>query len=988
MANHIHIAKYIKLLCFGFLCFGALLFIQPLKAQSPYYYHITEENGLPSSEVYQVIQDKFGYIWIGCDAGLYRYDGVRFKAYTCSQQNSKSISGLRIDRDGKLWCQNFSGQIYVVTGDSLRLFSDLSKRVSAYQQFTIDFKNRIWIANSKAIELYNHQGKLLGSYYKLNSKKDTAVWNEIEIDSRGELYATALNAGIASIKYNANNCSINFIDTTSILKNRTSFEALNDGLISLTEVNPLRRYVLTEVKNKRVIYKNHFLPFVENGTIYKVYKDNFNRNWVCTSSGIALLNEEYKVDKLTEFFLKDDKISGIFQDREGNLWISSLQNGLYVVPDYDLKIYTQQNSTLKDHNITALYVSEKNKFFVGTFSGMIYELKDDEKLSQLELPQNMFYRTVKRFVESNGLIFSAHGPLSLINEKSSVGNYKLFNARDFTWLGDTLFLAMPNGLVFIPEFKLSSVINYGKVQNVLHPKSSKAVVTDKKNGVIYFASIDGLYQYFNGKVSQLKVDGESVFANKLSIIDDDLWVGTVNNGICIFSNGILKSKISDKNLLKGKTVKCFYKSKKRLWVATELGLNCIDLNEKKAKLYSHTDGIVTKEINDITVWNGNLYLATNKGLYKFREEENNTLKTINPNIELTDIKVNDASLKSPYNTNFSFSENSITFKFNTACFKARGNYKYQYRLLGLDTNWRFNPSLENEITYAALPSGSFTFQVYAVNEKDVKSFMPQEFKFIINKPIWQQWWFYLIAFLLSLALIVFIASLIIKNIKRKAKIKNELISSQLTAIRAQMNPHFMYNTLNSIQDLILKNEIKNTNYYLSKFSNLMRKILEFSETEKIVLDEEIEMLNSYLELEKLRFGDDFKFRVEVDENIDIYKTYIPSLIIQPFVENAIKHGLLHKKGIKELLLNFKRDLNYIIVTIDDNGVGRKRSHEIKQKSQIQHKSFATEATQKRIDLLNDNYREKIEIEIIDKIDVNTVLGTKIIIRFPIENCNS
>lgn len=986
MLKPIHIAKYIKL-CFWFLIFISFSRALHLKAQSPYYYHLNEESGLPSSEVYQVLQDKFGYIWIGCDAGLCRYDGSRFKIYSNSQQNSKSISGLRLDNLGNVWCQNFSGQIFKVSGDSLKLFSGILNNASSYQQYTIDNKNRIWIANNKRIELYDYNGEKIKSLYKINQQHDTVIWHEVEVDKSGVILATGLNYGLVKASVTTdNNVKVKLIDSSSVFKNRTSFELTNNGLISLSEENPIRKYIIAEIINGKVELKNSMLPFSPNGIIYKIYKDNLDRNWACTSNGVSLLNKNFNSFSNDQFFLKEDKISGLYQDREGNLWISSLQNGLYVVPNYDLKIYTQQNSLLADHNITSLFISSKNELYVGTFSGLVYKIAKQAGLSPIVLSEQLSYRTVKKITENNGQLFVAHGPLSVINANKTK-SYKVFNARDFCWLGDTLFLALPTGFACIPDFKLVDKIQYGNEQKIFHSKSTKVVVTDSVNKKVYFASIDGLFQYQDGKVTEVKIDGQTVFVNKLSIYKNDLWVGTVNDGLYLISNNNFKFKYSQQNGLRGNTIRCFRVYKDKIWVATDLGLNVIDVKTQTIKYLSYTDGIATREINDIIEWNGKVYLATNKGLYEF-ENRDNEKQTVSPNIELTNVFVNGNQYKLDNNIKLSYAQNNLLFKFNTACFKARGNYFYKYRLLGLDSVWRINQALENEVSYSALPSGSFTFQVLAVNEKGISSIEPINYVFVIAKPTWQQWWFYLVAFIVALAIVVLVATFVIKNIQKKARVKNELVSSQLTAIRAQMNPHFMYNTLNSIQDLILKNEIKNTNYYLSKFSSLMRKILEFSGIEQIVLDDEVEMLTSYLELEKLRFGDDFKFSIEVSNDVDIYKTHIPSLIIQPFVENSIKHGLLHKRGKKELVIKFIRDDKYIVVIVDDNGVGRKRSDEIKQKSQIQHKSFATEATQKRIDLLNNNYSEKIEIEIIDKEDLNVVLGTKVIIKFPIENCNS
>ena len=285
-----------------------------------------------------------------------------------------------------------------------------------------------------------------------------------------------------------------------------------------------------------------------------------------------------------------------------------------------------------------------------------------------------------------------------------------------------------------------------------------------------------------------------------------------------------------------------------------------------------------------------------------------------------------------------------------------------------------------EVTYPSLPPGNYIFEVKAVNEDGLESAVIGSVQIHVNKPYWQQWWFYVLVGLSGALLVLAVSWQIIRSNNNKARIASELIASQLTAIRAQMNPHFMYNTLNSIQDLVLKSDVKNSNYYLSRFSSLMRKILEFSSLEKITVAEEMEMLGNYLELEKLRFGTEFSYELKIS-GINTERRWIPTLIIQPFVENAVKHGLLHKKGSKLLTVEFSSDQYATLVKITDNGVGRKRSDEIRKQSPLPHRSFATGAVQKRLELLNKGRNAKISYHLDDLYNDDQPAGTQITLRF-------
>jgi ligand-binding sensor domain-containing protein len=950
-------------------------------SQTPYYYKINEENGLPSSEVYQIIQDDFGYIWIGCDAGLYRYDGIRFKSYSSKKQNSRSISGLKIDKDKNLWCQNFSGQIYRVTGDSLTLVIDASSKISSYSQYTIDKELHIWIANIKTIECYDFNGKKLSSFAKLNHAKDTICWQEVEVNTKGDIYLSSQKNGIALVYKSGVKYDVSFLDSTSTVLQRIALESYNNSLVALTEVTIKREYIISLVSGKTIIEKNRFLPFTKDGLIYKVYKDNLNRHWLCTSSGVIKLNQEFKIDDESKFFFNNDKISCIYQDKEGSLWISSLQNGIYVIPNYELSLYDEQSSTLSDHNITALLKSSKNELLVGTYTGSIYRLNENNSFELFSLQKQTTYRTVKKMNEWNGGLYVAHGPLSFFDYKKETV-FNAYNFRDFCWKGDSLFFVTSGAFGYYPKFHSIANSELGTRAIILHNRGCRALTIDRKTNTIYFASIDGLFKYSNGKTSEIKLSGKSIFANKLIFLFDQLWVGSVNEGLYILQNDKVWRHYHQGNLLHGNGIKSFKIVNESVFVATEQGLTKINHKKQESEFFDYSDGIVSKEINDIEYFNGTIILGTNKGLLKLPSQI--TKNTVYPNIEITSVSVNQLIVNTDNQLlDLKYNENNIDIDFNTACLRARGNFKYKYRLLGLDATWHYNSGINNHIQYASLPSGEFIFEIRAVNEDGLESFKTEQVKFIIKSPFWQRWWFYVLMVLLGSGVVAILFMIRIRFITRRAELRNKVTASQLTALKSQMNPHFLFNTLNSLQDLILKHDIKNSNYYLNKFSLLMREILDMSGKDEVPLSREIKLLDTYLELEKLRFGDEFKFEIKTDETLDIDHLVLPPMIIQPFIENALKHGLLHKKGDKNLSVEFSLNDEILICEIIDNGVGRKRSEEIKARNVRTHQSFATEATDKRMDLLNSFNDKKYNFEIIDLYEDDKALGTKVIISIPV-----
>lgn len=221
-----------------------------------------------------------------------------------------------------------------------------------------------------------------------------------------------------------------------------------------------------------------------------------------------------------------------------------------------------------------------------------------------------------------------------------------------------------------------------------------------------------------------------------------------------------------------------------------------------------------------------------------------------------------------------------------------------------------------------------------------------------------------------------------KLLNEKIKIEKELHQSTLASIKSQMNPHFIFNALNTIQSYIYLNDKKAASNYLVNFSELTRHILEMSSKDKISLQEEIRALELYLNLEKMRFEDDFSFELTL-LNITSEQIMIPSMLIQPYVENAVKHGLLHKKGMKILKITFKEEANNLIVTVYDNGIGIEKSKEINAQRHKQHHSFATNANQKRFELLNKNSTGNIGVAVNNlKNDNSHSLGTEIQLTIP------
>jgi len=381
---------------------------------------------------------------------------------------------------------------------------------------------------------------------------------------------------------------------------------------------------------------------------------------------------------------------------------------------------------------------------------------------------------------------------------------------------------------------------------------------------------------------------------------------------------------------------------------------------------------------------GEIWMGTNKGVVRFNPDEVKPYSTP-PNVYIDGLLINDTEpvkgIGERDSLHLTYEENTLLFDVKAVgYYKAKRN-KINYRLQGYESDW---VSVKNGqmIRYAKLPPGTYTLQVQA---EDVNGNQSQirDLEIFVRPPFWQTWWFYLTLTLLALSLAFafyrYRVGLIRKEEKQKTAVANlnlQVIETEMKALKAQMNPHFLFNSMNSIKGLILKQEARKASEYLTKFSVLLRGILSNSEKRYILLATELETLRLYIELEALRFTREIDYQIEYSSDIDVDFISVPPLVIQPFVENAIWHGLLPKKEGKNILqIKIERDGDFILCTIEDNGVGR--SSTAQAKNLTAHKSMGIGITRKRIELIHPENA----VQIIDlKNEAGQRIGTRVILR--------
>ncbi|MBC7849952.1 MAG: histidine kinase, partial [Chitinophagaceae bacterium] len=421
-----------------------------------------------------------------------------------------------------------------------------------------------------------------------------------------------------------------------------------------------------------------------------------------------------------------------------------------------------------------------------------------------------------------------------------------------------------------------------------------------------------------------------------------------------------------------------------IWILGNTGVARYTNSTKELQTFDARDGVVQGNHNLANIYmarDGAVFIGSSEGFNRFNPDsikvEKKSLRVFVTTIELPG---GISGLPEYHNANFAHDENNVSFSFLAVDFQLGASIQYRYQLVGFDTSFVY-PGKERTTRYTNLPPGKYSFKVEAsVNNKDWYA-STQEVSFIIARAFWKTWWFRLLLGLLIVGILFAYFKLRVAQINKEARLRTDyeikLNELENSALRTQMNPHFIFNSLNTINSFINSNDRVQANQYISKFSRLVRLILDHSREKKIVLKDELEVATLYMQLEQIRFENKFRYEINLVD-IDSCITEVPPLIIQPFVENSILHGLLplDSEGVLKLLVT--REGDSLKCIIEDNGIGREAARVIRKKSGYDRKSHGMDITLKRISFFNKEYGMNSEVSITDIIDEHgKVRGTRV-----------
>jgi ligand-binding sensor domain-containing protein len=772
----------------------------------------------------------------------------------------------------------------------------------------------------------------------------------------------------------------------------------NDSLYRYnTATNKLVVYSLTTIVKEQPVQSKNNSPLL----VSAVFEDNRGAIWITTENA-GLLKYDPVKDRFDCMVMNEEntknnrynfQIFSIFQDREENIWLGT-DNGITVFNPYRqyfqaIRHEENNKASLPNSEIQSMIQAVNGDILVGTWGGGITVYDSAWRFKKnMQFNGPFEYNLVWDFVQNDdGSIWAGcqHGYIHIYDPLTgSVKTIRPAECNGYTIRCMTkdakgnIWMGLHNGALVKWDKQQSRF--YSFAANCLHEKSSISPITyiffDRQHNC-WLSTWYGLKKFdiqkeiISDNYVPEKNNPYSISAKTIEGIeqydDSSLVIGTVYGGFNFFntkSKGFYKITSHD-----GFPPGTIYTIRKDaagyLWFTTDYGLYKCMLPTKKVTHYSMAPGTINSSFKLAGFWvlkNGEWATLTSTEIICFdpvmaSHQNSNTAK-----VEIAGLRIADKPLfidsllvaNKPVYLNWR--QNFLSIEFVLLRFSDPQRARYNYHLSGIDKDW-VNADMKNFASYTNLPPGKYVFSVKADNGDDTTNVT--SFTIIITPPFWNTWWFAALVALAAAGCIFWLVKRRIKNIRSEAELKRQVIETQMTALRAQMNPHFIFNCLNSIDNLIQDNEKEKATSYLARFSKLIRAILENSKQEFIPVWKDIEMLKLYLELEALRCDNKFMYKLNIDEELLQGDYKIPPLLIQPFVENAIHHGLLNKTSNDRTLSIAARPLNgRIKFIIEDNGIGRQEAEKIKQLNKPAHQSMGLHITRERINLLNKNGKQE------------------------------
>jgi ligand-binding sensor domain-containing protein len=957
---------------------AGILKFDPTQARFTQYRHSdTDTNSIGANWVSAILADKDGNIWIGTGNGLDRFNTQtgKFYRYRSAKDDPRSLSANPVfsiyqDRQGTIWVG--TGTIYGPDKNDpwvggLNRMDDISGKFTRYVH---DPNDSTTLINNKVRAIYESSdgtfwiGTSGDGLHTMDRKTGKFVRHTFDPKNPEKLSRPATTGDpytmitfIAEdrkhgIWIGTTDNGLSYYDPVS--KSMTRFGAGGEKEEDYFQSDAWTAYCSSE----GVMWISSFMgslyrvnplklniPFylADAGEINGFYEDEDGTLWISSvQGGLAQLDvnkkflKRYVHDPANANSLANDSIFDIIGDSYGNIWMGTMGSGVeqYVKSEKKFIHHAHQagnNQSLSNDHVVCVYEDKKKSIWIGTFRG----------LNLLDRNRNTFRQYI--IYPEDSTAFGRNIVSSIIQDK-----------QNRYWVGS-----------FDGGGLHSLNISDGKFQNYLKDVSITRIFEDSQNR-IWAAALEGLFYY-------------DVYNDRFVRFTDPVGLTELND---------IKSIIEDNS--------------GNLWLNTTNTIVKINQQRDEVASFGHHYGIRYDMPYGISykARSGDLYFSAESGYYSINPESFNK-ESLPPIIAISNFRLSNKDLlankdgwrkTSIVNTDYiklNHDQNVFSFDFAAIDFVDPKANRIFYMLENYDKTWNA-ADFERRAIYFNVPTGNYKFRVRATNAygKWAERIIEME----IVPAWWNRWWFRLSALLTAIAIVYLVMRWRIQEKfriqveradreKKLSELQNRTSQLEMHALRAQMNPHFLFNSLNSINRFIIQNNTDQASAYLTKFSRLMRLILQNSQNERVPLENELEALKLYLELEAVRFDHHFTYSVKIDDHLDVSVVKVPPLIVQPYAENAIWHGLMHKDEKGHLLIEILKEDDFLIFRITDDGIGRQKAAELKSKSASSHKSMGMKITADRISNMKQKHPNQNYIQIKDLVlDDGTPAGTSVEIK--------
>jgi ligand-binding sensor domain-containing protein len=976
------------------LFFLVYMAVSPVWANNSRVLNYTVDNGLINNTVYYIMQDSKGFIWCCTESGVSRFDGKNWDNFTLDE-------GL-------------------ADNENFKCYEDSKHRIwflSSNGKFSYFYKNKIYKvplkSSSKNIEI----GMLYDCLEDVKNNRIYFITNTrkllyFESKSNKIVYVNTKQENYFLTKYNNEIYSF----TSQNYSNHLQAKCLSNPLLkiekfrfNLNKKDDVSQYYINNA-NPQLLKKDKVLYLTSAG-VFQAYKglitpymkfEDFpekrssvmltkikNDLFAVGANGIyKILQKDSSKSPIAKLFLGDVLANHIILDKAGNYWIATHNKGILFLPiNYaDSKSLTVKTNS--SHNETYCVFKRKNKYLhIGLLncSNAIYDLnRSIISIKKLSFNVNDNFNRIKNIFEiGNKTIYIGDNLFLVKNSESdqqlfrrdnyfnTLKSYCLNKQKTKMWLVSSQYLQQ-----FDPE---KNVIT----DSIYFPKRCSSIAQTDQNE-LFVGTIQGLFKRNSkGKFSSMNKLSSLFEAGITGLMSDNkqLWVATHGCGVVLLENDKVKKVINKKNGLISNMCNRLVNSDENLFVCTSNGLSVINKKSFKVTNLTVSDGLISNDIRDVYIdKKQKIYISTDKGISELNwKVAQKSVEAPTPYLRV--FQVNDSLFSTNKNQfEFVYSTGFLSLQYAAITYFSPQFVTYHYRLKG-ENQWQSNSS--GNFTFYNLSPGRYQIEVQA---KQYKSNWSKSLTInVYIKPLWyQKTVFRALAILLLLFGIIAIAYWRIRVLRKRDREKHQvevrINELERRTLAAQMNPHFIFNSLNTLQQLVMDKETENALNYLGDFAKLVRQILTNSRKPVITIQEEIEFLKNYLIVEKVRYNGAFNFEFTIQNNCDELLT-LPPMLIQPIVENAIKYGVSTSKNEFPLIqISVHQIENYLVFEVSDNGAGIEVVSQIQQKDKLTQ-SNALEIITERLNLIEINGRKgKLDIESNSN---SSNAGTKVNIYIPI-----